>query len=74
AQLVSSNPPPSDNIFHPDELHKTLYILKEIVTMFTGASNVTSIFQQLHQAQSPEDKMFVLCNGFAAKKPQTTPP
>ncbi|GIX66863.1 hypothetical protein CEXT_170181 [Caerostris extrusa] len=61
---MAPSSPSSDTIFNPDELHKTLYILKEIVNMFTGASSISTIFQQLHLAKSSEDKLFVLCNGF----------
>ncbi|GIY97520.1 hypothetical protein CEXT_368691, partial [Caerostris extrusa] len=62
------------NGLEEQELHKALYILKEIVNMFTGASNVSTVFQQLNQAKSSEDKLFVLCNGFTNNKSQQTPP
>ncbi|GIY06952.1 hypothetical protein CEXT_334361 [Caerostris extrusa] len=51
--------------FNPDELHKTLYILKEIVNLFTSTSSIDSVFNQLSQAKAPEDKFFVLLNGLA---------
>ncbi|GIY63028.1 hypothetical protein CEXT_484561 [Caerostris extrusa] len=42
--------------FNPDELHKTVYIIKEIVNLFTSTSSVDSVFNQLLQAKAPEDK------------------
>ncbi|GIY87212.1 hypothetical protein CDAR_221921 [Caerostris darwini] len=51
--------------FNPDELHKTLYILKEIVNLFTSTSSVDSVFKQLSQAKATEDNFLVLLNGLA---------
>ncbi|GIZ00210.1 hypothetical protein CEXT_531521 [Caerostris extrusa] len=57
APAIPLNQSNSDTIFSPDELHKTLYILKEIVSIFTSSSSVSTVFQQLNQAKTPEDKL-----------------
>ncbi|GIX91331.1 hypothetical protein CEXT_203471 [Caerostris extrusa] len=59
--LPQTNPTPTINpnliqqapIFDPNELHKTLYILKEIVNLYTSTSSVDSVFNQLSQAKAP---------------------
>ncbi|GIY57486.1 hypothetical protein CDAR_171921 [Caerostris darwini] len=51
--------------FNPNEIHKTLFILKEIFNLFTSSSSIDSVFNKLAQAKAPEDKFFVLLNGLA---------
>ncbi|GIY49032.1 hypothetical protein CEXT_149161 [Caerostris extrusa] len=60
--------------FNNDELHKTLYILKEIVNLFTSTTSIDSVFTKLSEAKAPEDKFFVLLNGLAKSNPNQNQP
>ncbi|GIX84635.1 hypothetical protein CDAR_552161 [Caerostris darwini] len=55
-----------------DELAKTLFILKEIINLFTSATSVDNVFAKLAEAKAPDDKFFILLNGLAKSKTNQT--
>ncbi|GIY51503.1 hypothetical protein CEXT_438041, partial [Caerostris extrusa] len=67
-QTLSSNTtPPQSNVtptinpniiqqapfFNHDEIHKTLFILQEIVNLFTSSSSIDSVFTKHAEAKAP---------------------